>query len=64
MSFESLMRNCSALNDGVCSNGFPVKRECILIHGLPPCLDENESARLYPITGSPFKEPRGSRDEP
>ncbi len=50
------MRECSALLAGTCSNGFPVKRACILIYGIPPCMDEEASGRLYPITGSPLKE--------
>jgi hypothetical protein len=50
---------CSALVDGACRNGFPVRRGCIQIHSvspsgedwwptasvLPPCLDED-----FPVT--------------
>ncbi len=50
---SDVMRDCSALVEGKCSNGFPVKRACILIFGIPPCMDEDQSARLYPITGRP-----------
>lgn len=54
---KSLMRECSALVPGEgCRNGFPVKLACIMIHGIPPCLDEEEAGRLYPITGNPLKE--------
>lgn len=56
---KNFMRECSALIAGKCTNGFPVKRACILIHGVPPCMDEDESGRLFPITGSPLKEPQG-----
>lgn len=40
------MRRCSALLAGKCKNGFPVKRACILIFGIPPCLDESFPVEL------------------
>lgn len=53
---------CSALVNGVCTNGFPAVPHCAKtedsggIYSRLPCMTETWSARLFPETGAPSAE--------
>lgn len=47
---------CSALRNGVCTNGFPVRGSCYGVDGTPVCCDENVCGHLYGhIGGKPHR---------
>lgn len=52
---------CSALTNGICTNGFPETPACKSdrmghFYAVPPCLSEKRSALLFPETGAPSRE--------